>query len=326
MRDLLLILSLWFTPALSFAGGKYTVTPGDTILKICDRAPVRGLNRYQCAARTRLKNPHVKNPSAIQPGDVLAVLKTPRAPASEAAAQPEPPPPPPSPVPVVATVVEEPKPEIKNRSSFTMTSAYGFSGVKVKDRTTGDESTVASDINAGLALRYNLAMGQHTHLVAGAEVNAVHLDNSAADAPSLDHTTQWRKSFALGVNIDLLSSVHLEALAHWQDELFITTPSTNAYDTRLAALPAGSLGLAWDFWHFQRSHLGLRAEVEYLASGEKSDYAFKDGYRYRAALYWMAHGYGLIADWSLRQQDTRATDQDESTMGLGLILSFGGTP
>lgn len=78
MKATLIFATLLALPTLSFADTTYTVRAGDTLLNIADR----GLNatgekkdprRYEIARKIRAKNPQLKNPNSLNPGDTLTL-------------------------------------------------------------------------------------------------------------------------------------------------------------------------------------------------------------------------------------------------------------
>jgi hypothetical protein len=75
----LLFVALLF-PTLAFAATSYTVRKGDTLLSIVDSqmgSPgKKDPRRYQWAQRLQALNPHIRNPNALEPGDVITLPPT----------------------------------------------------------------------------------------------------------------------------------------------------------------------------------------------------------------------------------------------------------
>ena len=75
MTKLFFILLLF--PTLVFAETNYTVRKGDTLLSIVDSQMgtpgKKDPRRYQWAQRLQALNPHIRNPNALEPGDVITI-------------------------------------------------------------------------------------------------------------------------------------------------------------------------------------------------------------------------------------------------------------
>lgn len=355
MMKLKILFLLFFTgPSFAFADSTHVVQQGDTILNIADRVigiqnDKKDIRRYQFARKIIAKNPNLRDPNSLTPGQKLVIPDYPK---------PQIPPPVfvqstqatleyPTEVeatPVVASkpepqpqIVPELPPPVKDTplehaehhgGVFMIQPRVQLDHYEIKNKSSGQKASLSSKSNAGLTLGYGVAAGEKSHVMIEIGASNVQMKSFSEEQLILDNNSVWLKNIALGFEIGLLSSVHLHLLAMVNDYPVIVPTEIDTYTVKSVMMPGAEAAFVWDFLHMESSAIGLSVAGEYLADGKVDSVKYSSGFEPAGTVFWKSeHGpqktnYRVDLRYNVSAQKSELTEQHGESWGLRLGLSF----
>lgn len=349
-----------FLPAMALAQITYTVRPGDTLLSIVDRemgiSNKKDPRRYQWAQKIRAQNPQIKNPNALEPGDVINLPERPDAkpvvqapPPTPPAHEPAPTLPAPAPVPakpalLVSAPVAPPAPvelpavphaeapashaEGAHHDFVGLQPRFQFLSLKATDEATKEEAKLTAKASVGLDLQYGKILNDKWHLLA--QVGFTYTEFKPIEGiagVTIDHSQESQKFFALGVAYEISHSLHFDAFINTADRTFLIPTGTGTWELKGVMIPGAEANLSWDFIQGQGYVVGGSVIAEHIAELSKDDVKYKSSLEPVGALYWTSKrgaeklNYRASVLYKNGHQHTSVSEQKEEALIAGLMVS-----
>lgn len=353
-------------PAMAFAETSYTVRKGDTLLSIVDREMgfenKKDPRRYQWAQRIRAQNPQIKNPNALEPGDVLTlpdfpgakktepqIALKPAVPVSPVAAPITAPPAetehepakpailvaaPPAPIEPPAT---PPPPAHENHEAHAgdhhdfigIQPRFQFLTLKATDEATREEAKLTSKSSVGLDLQYGKILNDKWHLLAQVGYTSTEFNpiDGVAGA-TINHSRESQTIFALGAAYEISPSLHIDAFLNTADRTFVIPTGPGTWELKGVMIPGAEANLSWDFVQGNGYVVGGSVIAEYIAALTKDDIKYKSTLEPVGALYWTSKrghdrlNYRVSVVYKNGHQHTNVSEQKEEAAIAGLMVSI----
>lgn len=303
------LLLLVCVPALA-----YVVRPGDTFSKIVGvHLPGPTFGRKGNLNRIRKLNPQVKNIDLIFPGmkinlGELASEQSPLRPAEAPAEQER-----------VLASDKTLAPPVPSPFSLEFNPYFSMLELKLKDRDSGAEATLASQSNFGSNFSYRMDWSERLQSFVKLNLGYITFEQPSSGLVTTKRANKFLSGIGLGANYKLAPKLAGSFSVDYQKELFGRSLSANSITVDSVAVPSFSGRLSYDLGQRATHRFGLYGNYQYKLATSADDYKIHAGHNYGGGFYfnqqeWIQTEIGFFR----REQNMNLSLQSETGVVLGM--------
>jgi hypothetical protein len=215
--------------------------------------------------------------------------------------------------------------DFKRGSRLALTPYYTSTTLSVTDATTGNASTLASQLGGGANLQYFQIWTEKFQSFVGLSLGEVSFTPPTTAGKTLDNRTQIMSGISLGGNFVLSRDFTLSTSAKYQTELFARAVSTTEAAVDGVMLPSVEAKISYDLITLSPFTFGISGVSDLIFPGSTDGYSVRLGESYGGTMYLREEDYQTELGFFTRSQNTSLVHQTENDLRLSVRIFFGGT-
>ena len=218
----------------------------------------------------------------------------------------------------------------KRGAVVALTPVYSLTALSAEDRTTGSDSTVASNYNTGVHISYMQEWTESTRTFVNLSLGLISFEKPTDSTKTINDDKKFLSGLGAGLNLELTDRFNLEVGGYYQKELFVRASSTQSITIDAMNVPSIGGNLSYAIVKLDPFTFGASSSLYVKGPAKTDGYNVRLGAQYGAIIYLkqslvevgQESNFQTELGFISRSQDTSIIKQTQTEITLGLRILF----